>query len=137
MVPFSLADPDGQKDILGTTIMQRTAQPAEVAGAVPFLASNEASYMTGSEMVVDGIRQILQGVDRGKRDVLGFEYLCPKAVRFRPDQRRKRSLDVFGAGRSRRVIVKFRIIETGQARGSDQPAEEMSFNRPYGDELTV
>lgn len=54
MVPFRLADPDGQKDIRGTTIMQRPAQPEEVAGAVPFLASDEASYMTGSEMVVDG-----------------------------------------------------------------------------------
>ena len=54
MVPFRLADPDGQKDILGTTIMQRPAQPEEVAGAGPFLASDEASYMTGSEMVVDG-----------------------------------------------------------------------------------
>jgi len=54
MVPFRLADPDGQKDILGTTIMQRPAQPEEVAGAVPFLASDEASYRPGSEMVVDG-----------------------------------------------------------------------------------
>lgn len=54
MVPFRLADPDGQKDIRGTTIMQRPAQPEEVTGAVLFLASDEASYMTGSEMVVDG-----------------------------------------------------------------------------------
>jgi cyclopentanol dehydrogenase len=34
--------------------MQRPAQPEEVAWAVLFLASDEASYMTGSEMVVDG-----------------------------------------------------------------------------------
>ena len=54
MVPFRLADPDGQKDILGTTIMQRPAQPEEVAGAVPFLASDEASYITGAELAVDG-----------------------------------------------------------------------------------
>ena len=54
MVPFRLADPDGQKDILGTTIMQRPAQPEEVAGAVPFLASDEAKYITGTQLVVDG-----------------------------------------------------------------------------------
>ncbi|KAA8606772.1 cyclopentanol dehydrogenase [Salipiger aestuarii] len=49
-----LADPSGQKEILGTTILQRPAEPEEVARAVLFLASDEASFMTGSEMVVDG-----------------------------------------------------------------------------------
>jgi len=49
-----LADPDAQKAMLGTTIMQRPAEPEEVASAVLFLASDEASFMTGSEMVVDG-----------------------------------------------------------------------------------
>ena len=54
MTEAILADPDGQKEILGTTIMERPAEPEEVAWAVLFLASDEASYMTGSEMVVDG-----------------------------------------------------------------------------------
>ncbi len=49
-----LADPTSEKELLGTTIMQRAAQPEEVARAVLFLASDEASFMTGSEMVVDG-----------------------------------------------------------------------------------
>ncbi|MBV1895081.1 MAG: glucose 1-dehydrogenase [Rhodobacteraceae bacterium] len=49
-----LADPEVAKDLLGTTIMERPAQPEEVARAVLFLASDEASFMTGSEMVVDG-----------------------------------------------------------------------------------
>jgi NAD(P)-dependent dehydrogenase (short-subunit alcohol dehydrogenase family) len=34
--------------------LRRGAQPEEIAGAVAFLASDDASYMTGSFMIVDG-----------------------------------------------------------------------------------
>jgi NAD(P)-dependent dehydrogenase (short-subunit alcohol dehydrogenase family) len=34
--------------------MRRGAQPDEIAGAVAFLASDDASYMTGSFVIVDG-----------------------------------------------------------------------------------
>ena len=40
--------------ILTHTPMGRVGRPEEVANAVTFLASDEASYMTGSEVYVDG-----------------------------------------------------------------------------------
>ena len=40
--------------LLGLTPLKRMAQPEEVAYGVLFLASDEASYVTGSELVIDG-----------------------------------------------------------------------------------
>ena len=34
--------------------MKRWAEPEEIARAVLFLASSDASYMTGAELAVDG-----------------------------------------------------------------------------------
>jgi len=45
---------DAMQKLLGTTLMDRPGQPDEVAYPVLFLASDESTYMTGSELVVDG-----------------------------------------------------------------------------------
>jgi NAD(P)-dependent dehydrogenase (short-subunit alcohol dehydrogenase family) len=42
------------KDVLTRVPMKRFGQPEEVAGAVAFLASQDASYITGVEINVDG-----------------------------------------------------------------------------------
>ncbi|RST73031.1 SDR family oxidoreductase [Siminovitchia acidinfaciens] len=40
--------------LVRATPMQRLGQPEEVANAILFLASDEASYITGAELVIDG-----------------------------------------------------------------------------------
>ena len=49
-----LTDPDLQREAEGRNPMGRTARPEEVAYGVLFLASDESSFMTGSELVIDG-----------------------------------------------------------------------------------
>ncbi len=51
--PF-LADPATTLAVIGRTPMKRIGQPSEIAAVIAFLASDESSYMTGSEVVVDG-----------------------------------------------------------------------------------
>ncbi|MFB6439511.1 SDR family NAD(P)-dependent oxidoreductase [Streptomyces sp. NPDC056411] len=53
--PMVTSLPSGATDGLLTAVAaRRTAQPAEVAALIAFLVSNDASYMTGSDHVVDG-----------------------------------------------------------------------------------
>jgi len=54
MTDAYLSDPETAATILGRIPLGRPADPAEIAAVVAFLCSDEASYMTGSTVVVDG-----------------------------------------------------------------------------------
>lgn len=49
-----LNEPETVKLLVGPSLLGRPARAEEVASTVLFLASDEASFMTGSELVVDG-----------------------------------------------------------------------------------
>ena len=49
-----LTDEVSTEALLAGAIIRRPAQPKEISWGVLFLASDESSYMTGSELVIDG-----------------------------------------------------------------------------------
>jgi NAD(P)-dependent dehydrogenase (short-subunit alcohol dehydrogenase family) len=49
-----LKDPEWAADMLGKTLLGRLGRPEEVANVALFLASEESSYVTGVDIVVDG-----------------------------------------------------------------------------------
>jgi len=54
-----LASPEQRHTILSRTPLGRCGEPEEVASVVSFLASDDASYMTGQNLFIDGGRMIL------------------------------------------------------------------------------
>ncbi len=57
-----VANPDTVRAILSRTPMGRLCQPEEIANIALFLASDEASYLTGTTIYADGGRLPLNGV---------------------------------------------------------------------------
>ncbi|OYV23634.1 MAG: oxidoreductase, partial [Mycobacterium sp. 20-66-4] len=53
-IATSMLDEATQTRLADTAMFGRIGQPAEIADAVAFLVSEEASFITGSELVVDG-----------------------------------------------------------------------------------
>ncbi|HEY6856496.1 MAG TPA: SDR family oxidoreductase [Mycobacterium sp.] len=53
-IATSMLDDDTQARLAATSISGRIGQPSEVADAVAFLVSDKASFITGSELVIDG-----------------------------------------------------------------------------------
>lgn len=51
---FILEDPEWSAKQLGRAMMNRMGQPEEIASVVAFLASDDASYITGADIAVDG-----------------------------------------------------------------------------------
>ena len=54
MIAHITEDDERQQKIKETVPLQRIADPIEIAYGALFLASDESSFMTGSEMVMDG-----------------------------------------------------------------------------------
>ena len=54
MTEKARSDPELSRTIVGRIPLGRYGRPEEVAYAVLFLASDESSYLTGSELVIDG-----------------------------------------------------------------------------------
>jgi len=54
-----MASPEARHTILSRTPMGRCGEPEEVASIAAFLASDDASYMTGQTLYVDGGRLAL------------------------------------------------------------------------------
>jgi len=71
-------DPAINANVIGLMPMKREGTPLEIANGCRFLASDESSFMTGAELVIDG------GVPIAARRDLPFVFLMTEALGLRP-----------------------------------------------------
>ena len=72
MISHRIQGEESKNRIKNTVPLQRVAKPIEIAYGALFLASEESSYMTGSEMVIDG------GVTAGAPNTSCLLYTSPR-----------------------------------------------------------
>jgi NAD(P)-dependent dehydrogenase (short-subunit alcohol dehydrogenase family) len=60
-VETPMLDADTQSRLAAHALMGRIGRPVEIADAVAFLASEHASFITGSELIVDGGQSLTIG----------------------------------------------------------------------------
>jgi 3-oxoacyl-[acyl-carrier protein] reductase len=60
---FATIGPEHQDSMLSAIPMQRLAEPEEIGWAVRFFASQEAAYITGQTLIVDGGQVLPEGND--------------------------------------------------------------------------
>ena len=53
---WASANPDEAKPLLARNLIPRFGKPQDIAGVALFLASEDAAYITGANIVVDGGR---------------------------------------------------------------------------------
>jgi NAD(P)-dependent dehydrogenase (short-subunit alcohol dehydrogenase family) len=54
LVTTLMENPESRREFLAKIPMARAADPAEIANVIAFLASDEASYVTGAAWYADG-----------------------------------------------------------------------------------
>ena len=54
MQATEMAKPEWVEDVVNAIPLRRVGQPRDIANAALFLASDEASWVTGAELLVDG-----------------------------------------------------------------------------------
>jgi 3-oxoacyl-[acyl-carrier protein] reductase len=59
---FATVDPAYQRELIESIPMRRLAEPEDVGWAVRFLASEEAAYITGQTLVLDGGQVLPEGL---------------------------------------------------------------------------
>ena len=47
-------DADSREETIERTVLKRIGTPEDIANGALFLASDESSFMTGTELVIDG-----------------------------------------------------------------------------------